>query len=129
MVGASVRCDDVVVVRVLVADDHEAFLDAARAVVTATAGFELVALARSGEDAVALCRSLAVDLAVVDINMPGVSGVEAARRILRARPATRALLVSTYREEDLPHPVRSCGAPYAHKESFGPELLRSVWNA
>jgi DNA-binding NarL/FixJ family response regulator len=108
---------------VLVADDHEPFLDAARAVVAALPGFELVALARSGEEAVALADSLAADIVVLDIKMPGIGGIEAARRIVAARPATSAVLVSTYRPDDLPAAARTCGAAYVHKHEFGPASL------
>ena len=110
-------------VRVLVADDHEPFLAAARAVVRAAAGFKLLALARSGEEAIALAESTSPDLVVLDVHMPGVDGVEAARRILGRRPATIALLVSA---SELPEAARAVGLT-SRKEHFGPGLLRLVW--
>jgi DNA-binding NarL/FixJ family response regulator len=113
-------------VRVLVADDHEPFLEAARAVVDATPGFELVAEARTGEEAVTLATALGVDVAILDINMPGLSGIEAARRILTYRPSTRAVLVSTYADADVPAAARDSGATYLRKQKFGPRTLAAL---
>jgi DNA-binding NarL/FixJ family response regulator len=113
-------------VRVLVADDHEPFLEAARAVVAATPGFELVGEARSGEEAVELAGSLAADLVLLDINMPGLGGIGAARQIAATRPETLAVLVSTYGAEELPAAARGCGARYLHKRHFGPSALAAL---
>jgi two-component system invasion response regulator UvrY len=115
-------------VRVLLADDQPQFLRAARSVVERTSGFELVGEAASGEEALALAASLRPDLIVMDIRMPGIGGIEAARRIVSRQPEAVAVLVSTYREEDLPAAARLCGAVgYIHKEGFGPDSLRDVW--
>ena len=115
-------------VRVLVADDRAPFRRAARAVLEATPGFEIVGEAMSGEEAVALAESLEPDLVLMDINMDGIGGIEATRRIAEARPQTVTVLLSSYREEDLPSDARSCGAAaYVHKEDFGPEVLRRLW--
>jgi two-component system, NarL family, invasion response regulator UvrY len=115
-------------VRVVVVDDQTPFRRAARAVVGATSGFELIAEAVSGEEAVELARSLEPDLVLIDIHMPGMGGVEASRRIAGPRTGVVTVLLSSYREEDLPEEARSCGAAaYVHKEDFGPRLLRELW--
>ena len=115
-------------VRVLVADDQAPFRRAARTVLRATTGFEIVGEAASGEEAVALAASLAPDLVLMDIKMPGIGGIEATRRIVEVRPETMTVLLSSYRAEDLPADARSCGATaYVHKEDFGPRMLRDLW--
>jgi two-component system, NarL family, invasion response regulator UvrY len=115
-------------VRVLVADDQTPFRRAARAVVGATSGFELVGEATSGEEAVELARSLEPDLVLIDIHMPGIGGIEASRRMAGPRNGLVTVLVSTYREQDLPREARSCGAvTYVHKEDFGSCVLRRLW--
>jgi two-component system invasion response regulator UvrY len=113
-------------VRVLVADDQAPFRRAAKAVVGATPGFELVAEAESGEEAVELARSLQPDLVLLDIHMPGIGGIEASRRIAGTADGAVTVLLSSYRQKDLPHEARSYGAAsYVHKEDFGPRLLRA----
>ena len=116
------------VVRVLVVDDQAPFRIAARAVVRATAGFEVVGEAKSGEEAVDQAGAVSPDLVLMDINMEGIGGIEATRRITEAHPAIRVVLLSTYDAEDLPDDARRCGAAaYVHKEQFGPDLLEKVW--
>lgn len=114
-------------VGVVVVDDQAPFRRAARAVVGATSGFELVAEAASGEEAVELARSLEPDLVLLDIHMPGIGGIEASRRIAGFADGAVTVLLSSYREADLPGEARSCGAAaYVHKEDFGPRVLRAL---
>jgi two-component system, NarL family, invasion response regulator UvrY len=114
-------------VRVVVADDQVPFRRAARAVLGATSGFELVAEAESGEEAVELARSLEPDLVLLDIHMPGIGGIEASRRIAGPGEGAVTVLLSSYREQDLPEGARSCGAAaYVHKEDFGLGVLRAL---
>jgi two-component system, NarL family, invasion response regulator UvrY len=115
-------------IRVLVADDQAPFRRAARSVIAATTGFQLVGDAASGEEAVALVDSLQPDLVLMDIKMAGIGGIEAARSIAAAHPETMTLLLSTYREEDLPPAARTCGAAaYVHKAEFSGHVLRELW--
>ena len=114
--------------RVLVVDDQAPFRAAAKAVVAMTAGFEVVGEARSGEEAVSLVEELAPELVLMDINMDGISGIEATRRITGAHPEVRVVLLSTYDREDLPADAAACGAAaYVHKELFGPDVLEEAW--
>jgi two-component system invasion response regulator UvrY len=111
-------------VGVLIVDDQAPFRRAARAVVTATPGFEVVGEAESGEEAVDLATDLGPGLVLMDINLPGINGIEATRRITTANPGVVTVLLSTYREEDLPPGADDCGAAaYVHKEEFGPAVL------
>jgi len=115
-------------VRVLVVDDQAPFRKAARCVLGVTDDFELVAEASSGEEAVVLVRSLRPDLVLMDITMAGIGGIEAARSITATHPDTMTVLLSTYREQDLPVQARTCGAAaYLHKSDFGGPILRELW--
>jgi DNA-binding NarL/FixJ family response regulator len=111
-----------VTVRVLVADDQEPFRRAAGAVVAVTAGFTLVGSASSGEEAVAMASKLSPDLVLLDVRMPGMGGIEAARRI----HAPLTVLISTYPATGA---ARAAGSRLLRKEDFGPAALRALWQA
>jgi DNA-binding NarL/FixJ family response regulator len=114
---------------VLIVDDQMPFRMAARSVVGVTPGFEVVGEATSGEEAVDQVAALHPDLVLMDINMDGISGIEATRRITTDHPGVAVILLSTYDEEDLPADARSCGAlGYVHKEQFGPDVLVAMWS-
>jgi len=111
-------------VGVLIVDDQAPFRRAARAVVTATPGFEVIGEAESGEEAVALADDLVPEVVLMDINLPGINGIEATRRITGAHPDATVLLLSTYQAADLPSGADSCGAAgYVNKEEFGPAVV------
>jgi DNA-binding NarL/FixJ family response regulator len=113
----------------LIVDDQAPFRKAARAVLAATPEFETVGEAESGEQAVELADELAPALVLMDINMPGISGIEASRRITSSQLDTVVVLLSTYQTDDLPEDAASCGAAgYIHKEDFGPAVLRDLWD-
>jgi two-component system invasion response regulator UvrY len=115
-------------VSVLIVDDQLPFRAVARTVIGMTAGFEVAAEAESGEDAVSIADQRVPDLVLMDINLPGINGIEATRRIRASHPDIAVILLSTYSEADLPADARDCGAiAYVHKEDFGPALVRELW--
>ncbi len=115
-------------VSVLIADDQEHFREAARAVIGATAGFEVVGEVDSARLALKRVISLSPDLVVMDIKLGGIDGIQVAKRISELCPGTVTFLVSTYRVTDLPADARSSGAAaYIHKEQFGPQVLSELW--
>jgi DNA-binding NarL/FixJ family response regulator len=115
-------------VRVLIVDDQAPFRMAARMVVDATDGFEVVGEAESGEDSVELAGSLAPDLILMDVNLPGIDGLDATRQILAGSDAVVVLLLSTYEEAEYAPRAAECGASaYIPKASFGPDRLEAAW--
>lgn len=117
-------------VPVLIVDDQTPFRTAAKAVLAITDGFDVAGEAASGEEAVDMVETLAPSLVLMDINMPGINGVEATRRITAAHPTTVVVLLSTYAADELPAGADDCGAAaYVNKEEFGPAVLKEVWDA
>ena len=114
---------------VLIVDDQPPFRQIAKTVVGISPGFAVAGEAESGESAVALAAELRPDLVLMDINLPGINGIEATRRITAANPDAVVVLLSTYAATDLPSDATSCGAvAYVHKEDFGPGPLRALWD-
>ena len=117
------------VVRVLAVDDQAAFLRAMTAVVEETPGFEVVGQASSGEESLVLAGGLLPDLVLMDVNLPGIDGLEATRRLRRRERPPVVLLLSTYDEDAGEHFVAACGAAaYLTKSAFGPDRLHDVWS-
>jgi len=115
-------------VSVLIVDDQLPFRAVARTVIGMTTGFEVAAEAASAEEAIARVDAEPPDLVLMDINLPGMSGIEATRRIVEAHPQTAVILLSTYSEADLPNDAKDCGAlAYVHKEDLGPAVIKELW--
>jgi DNA-binding NarL/FixJ family response regulator len=77
---------------------------------------------------VTLAAELRPGLVLMDINLPGINGIEATRQIKAAHPDAIVMLLSTYQAADLPADAKDCGAAaYVHKEDFGPTIVREVW--
>jgi two-component system invasion response regulator UvrY len=116
-------------VGVLIVDDQAPFRDVARTVVALSPGFDVVAEAASGEEAIAAADDRHPNLVLMDINLPGINGLEATRKIVDDHPETIVILLSTYTRDDLPEDARACGAVrYVHKEDFSPLILRETWD-
>jgi DNA-binding NarL/FixJ family response regulator len=115
---------------VVVVDDQAPFRQAAKAVLRRLSGFEFAGEASNGLEAIELVDALHPELVLMDINMPEMGGIEAARRIVSAHPEVVVFLCSTYDVSDMPPGAADSGASaYLNKERFGAELLRRLWAA
>jgi DNA-binding NarL/FixJ family response regulator len=116
-------------VSVLIVDDQPPFRAAAKLLFDVLDGFEVKGEATSGEEALELAQSLAPELVIMDIKLPGINGIEATRRLVAARPEAVVVLVSTYEAHELPPGAASSGAlAYVHKEHLDADLIEELWS-
>jgi DNA-binding NarL/FixJ family response regulator len=113
--------------RVLVADDHPLFRDGLRTVLDATDDLLLVAEAGDGEEAVRLAVTEQIDVALFDVHMPRLNGIEAARRVADQAPAVRVLMLTMFQDDTSIFAALRAGARgYVLKDADRTELLRAV---
>ena len=116
-------------IRVLIVDDQEPFRLAARAVVEATEGFEVAGEVETGEASVVATREIGPDLVLMDVNLPGIDGLEATRQILDGSDTVVVLLLSTYEaDEYAPRATEVGAAAYIPKSEFEPDRLAEAWD-
>jgi DNA-binding NarL/FixJ family response regulator len=113
--------------RVLIADDHPLFRNGMRALLSADLTTEVIGEATTGEEAVALAATLQPDIILMDIQMPGISGIEATRQILRASPRIRILMVTMFEDDQSVFTAMRAGARgYVLKGAHPDEMLRAI---
>jgi DNA-binding NarL/FixJ family response regulator len=114
-------------VRILIADDHTVVRAGLRALLESQAGWEVCGEASDGRDAVEKATKLKPDVAVLDIGMPLLNGVEAARRIHKSSPQTEILILTMHESDDLVQQVVEAGARgYILKDDADRILLAAV---
>ena len=114
-------------ISIMLADDHAVLRDGVRMILEAQPDFEVVGAADDGAQAVQLAMQLRPQIAVLDIAMPGVHGLEAAQAIREASPLTRVVILSMHDgEEYLREALRAGAAGYVLKRSAATELVRAI---
>ena len=114
-------------IRVLIADDHPHFRDGLRALLVSAPDLEVVGEAGDGEQAISLAAKLQPDVILMDLNMPGMGGIEATRRILRTSPHIAILVISMFEDDDSVFTALQAGARgYLLKGALKAEILRSI---
>lgn len=114
-------------VRVLTIDDQPIFRAIARDVINATKGFEAIGEAPDGPAGLEAAERLAPDLVLLDVRMPGMSGIEVARRLAASHPELVVVLISIEERIDVPSAAQFDAVPLVRKQDFGPSLLRRLW--
>jgi DNA-binding NarL/FixJ family response regulator len=121
---------DAATVTVLAVDDQPIFLRAAHQLIADTPGFEHVGEATSGPEAVDMATALHPDLVLLDVRMPGMDGIETARRIAALDARVVVVLVSLEETPELPASLASAGAAvHLRKQDLSARALREIWTA
>jgi DNA-binding NarL/FixJ family response regulator len=114
-------------VKILVADDHDIIRRGLRQLLTAHPGWEVCAEAKTGREAVALAERHKPDVAVLDLSMPELNGLDAARRIRKNLPATEVLILTLHFSDQLVRDIVEAGArAYIMKSDADKDLVSAV---
>jgi two-component system, NarL family, response regulator LiaR len=117
-------------IRVLLVDDHAVVRKGLRALFEREPGIEVAGEADSGEQAVQVADRLRPDVVLMDLEMPGMGGVEATRRITEHRPATKVVVLTSHASEEDVFPALKAGAlGYLLKHSAPDDVLRAIRQA
>ena len=115
-------------IRLLIADDHPVFRYGLRALLqTEATSIEVVGEAATGEEAVALATQVSPEVILMDVNMPGLNGIEATRRILSATPQVGILMLTMFDDDESVFAAIRLGARgYLLKGAEGEETIRAI---
>ena len=113
--------------RILIADDHDLMRRGIRGLLESYPGWTICAEAKTGREAVAKAEELKPDIAILDISMPHLNGLEAARKIRKASPRTEVLILSMHCSDQLTREVLDAGAlGYVLKSDSGRDLAIAI---
>jgi len=114
-------------IRVIIVDDHDVVRTGIKGVLDNIYGLEVIAEASNGEQAIELARNLKPDIVLMDISMPGISGLEATRRITTSFPAIRVIALTVHEEIPFPTCLLEAGASgYLTKGSHVVEIINAI---
>jgi DNA-binding NarL/FixJ family response regulator len=114
-------------IRIVLVDDHELVRTGFRHILAREADLEIVGEGASGEDGIALAKRLQPDVMLMDLHLPGISGIEATERIVRSGGSTRVIAVTAQDEQPFPRRALDAGASgYLTKACPADELVRAV---
>jgi DNA-binding NarL/FixJ family response regulator len=114
-------------IRVLIADDHPLFRGGLRSLLESVADMEVVGEATTGEEAIQLARSCRPNVVVMDLNMPGLNGIEATRRILETGEGIHVLVMTMHEDDEAVFAALRAGAHgYQLKGALQAETLRAI---
>lgn len=114
-------------ISVLLVDDHELIRTGVKGILDKASDIEVTAEASTGEEAVELVRKMIPDVVLMDVNMPGMGGIEATRRILRINPAIRVIALTVLDDDPFPNRLHEVGAMgFLTKGCPADEMLRAI---
>lgn len=114
-------------INILLVDDHELVRTGIRKILDDVKGFKVVGETETGEDALLFCRKSEPDVVLMDVNMPGIGGLEATKKILRYAPDVKIIVLTVHSEDPFPTKVMQIGASGYLTKGAGPdEMINAI---
>jgi len=114
-------------IKLMIVEDHELFRTGIINILAASPGIDVVAETSTGEEAIRLARKLEPNVILMDVGLPGLSGLESTERILKTQPSIRVIVLTAHAEPPLPARLLDIGASgYITKGSSAQELLSAI---
>ena len=113
-------------ISILIVDDHPVFRFGLRSLIEAEPDLKVMGEATNGAEAVALAETSPADVILMDINLPDVNGIEATRRILKARPGAHVLVITMFDDDTVFSAMKAGALGYILKGAGGDETLRAI---
>lgn len=116
-------------IRILIADDHALVAEGLRSLLGSHDDFEIIACVHDGREAVRQVRNSAIDIAILDVSMAGLNGIDAIPEILEHGPSVRVIMLSMHGNHEYVVRALQAGARgYVLKKSAGQEIVNAVRN-
>jgi len=113
----------IVLINILLVDDHELVRTGIRRILEDVKGMKVVGECETGEIAAKFCRTNAPDVVLMDMNMPGIGGLEATKKIIRFNPDIKVIVLTVHSEDPIPTKVMQIGAAGYLTKGAGPEEM------
>ncbi|WP_448211673.1 UvrY/SirA/GacA family response regulator transcription factor [Colwellia sp. MEBiC06753] len=110
-------------INVLLVDDHELVRTGIRKILDEVKGIKVVGEAETGEEAVQFCRKEQPDVVLMDMNMPGIGGLDATKKIIRYAPDVKVIVLTVHSEDPFPTKVMQMGAAGYLTKGAGPDEM------
>lgn len=122
-----VSVKDIVLINILLVDDHELVRTGIRKILDEVKGLKVIGEVETGEDAVKFCRQNQPDVVLMDMNMPGIGGLEATKKIIRYSPDIKVIVLTVHSEDPFPTKVMQIGAAgYLTKGAAPDEMVNAI---
>lgn len=116
------------VIKVVLVDDHDLVRTGIKLILQGVSDLEVVNEAKSGEEAVSYCRKHCPDVVLMDVNMPGIGGLEATKQIRRVSEETKIICLSMQKEHPIPSQVMQLGASgFLTKDAEPNEVINAIY--